>query len=953
MQNFLLTFFLLSVFTVTNGQTSDTNTVNSDASSLINKALTLDSLIRNNPAMQTSSFNPQDSTSLPIGIVKKIGETIYIICIDSAYFTPQGAFFSVYMALDFPDSPQKIAFAAKNIQFNPKGVSANNGRLNLISQVNIPLGPKFNLLFKNNGQNYIEWDCNGYKQASLSVDFIFDSKYFINANDTTQPITAGIDVVVKDLKDITFTLSDMDPFMIRGMDDVTFHLENISIDRSESSNPPGINLPPSSTQTLVGGIESWKGFYAQSVRVTLPEKLSREGQATEIFANNFIIDDAGLSGTIGATNIFSINNGGDASGWPFSLDNLSLTFEANHLIAGSLAGVIGVPPLDDRSFGFEASIQESSSKSGFDYNFIISPEEDVSISAFSSTITLSSASSIEVSVVSGKFVPKATLHGSWKLNAAKGVVDGIAFQNLVITNKAPFFQSGSFSLVSDGPANIMNLPISIDNIGIEITPQHQLIFGASVGLKLGGEDEGSNSFSVNTSFQVYTKITSNPNTGKIAIKYDRFNIDDIGINLNTSVFKLKGVIAVKNDDPVFGDLFYGSISLKINSFMDTPIMVSIGFGKMSSYKYWFFDAAVPVNILVSPGFFLTSFYGGVQNRVRSVYDTNGLLDRVTGNISTNTNSIPFVPDDSKGLEIRAGVGIKYADEKILNGEVVLAIAFNPNGGFASINLNGRAFMLVSRAERDNEDATKVEGHVAVSYNNNDKVLDASFDATIVVPSILHGGLDVKLHFSHDDWYFWLNRPSNRAYISILNILNADTYFMIGTEIEPIPSPPSYVTNIVGGGSIQDIDYSAVSTGGGFVTGMSFHIGYVGEFPKSADWRGYVDLGLGGGFDVMLMKLNSSAHCSSGRTKIGINNYYILGQVYVYMNGSLGARKYKHGKLKKTYSIGSLSVAALLQGKLPNPTFLYGSVGVQAKVLGIINFHFSVDAEIGTNCNLVY
>src|SRR5690554_508319 len=276
MQKFLITIALISIFSIVlHGQSSDTSAINPELSKLINKALSLDSVIRNNPSMQTTTFNPQDSTSLPIGIVKEIGETKYIICIDSAYFTPEGAFFSVYMALDFPDSEQKVAFAAKDLQFNPKGVvDSENAKLQLISPVNINLGPKFSVQFKNDGKNYIEWDCNGYKQTSLSLDFIFNSESFINANNANQPITAGIEMVIQNLKDLTFTLSDMDPFRIKGMDEITFYLENISIDRSESTNPPGINLPSYTSQTLVGGIETWKGFYAQSARIKLPEKLS-------------------------------------------------------------------------------------------------------------------------------------------------------------------------------------------------------------------------------------------------------------------------------------------------------------------------------------------------------------------------------------------------------------------------------------------------------------------------------------------------------------------------------------------------------------------------------------------------------------------------------------------------------------------------------------------------------
>jgi hypothetical protein len=76
-------------------------------------------------------------------------------------------------------------------------------------------------------------------------------------------------------------------------------------------------------------------------------------------------------------------------------------------------------------------------------------------------------------------------------------------------------------------------------------------------------------------------------------------------------------------------------------------------------------------------------------------------------------------------------------------------------------------------------------------------------------------------------------------------------------------------------------------------------------------------------------------------------------LYAYLYGSLGARRYNNnGTLNNEYTLGSLQLAALLQGKLPKPSYVYGSVGLQASVLGIINFEFNADVELGTNCQLV-
>ena len=140
-------------------------------SALERKIFALHERIVNDPALQTDHFNSMDSTSLPIGIVKQIGSIVYAICIDSAVYTPEGAYFNVYMAMDFPGCERKIAFYAKNIHFNPEGVIVSQGsRLELASQQRVNLGPNAHLLFKNDGLNFIEWDCNGYKQAGQSLD---------------------------------------------------------------------------------------------------------------------------------------------------------------------------------------------------------------------------------------------------------------------------------------------------------------------------------------------------------------------------------------------------------------------------------------------------------------------------------------------------------------------------------------------------------------------------------------------------------------------------------------------------------------------------------------------------------------------------------------------------------------------------------------------------------------
>jgi len=943
----------------------DTTSVPQDSSAiqgLYNRILSLDQEIRNNPLMQTLNFNPLDTASLPVGIVKEIGNVIYVICIDSAKFTPQGAFFNVYMALDFPDSPKKVAFAAKNIQFNPQGVIVSNGaRLQLVSQQVLNLGPKVQMIFKNNGKNFIEWDCNGYKQAGLSLDFVFRKSIFEHAINPELDVKASMEITVEDLNDITFQLSEITPFKIRGADDFVFHLQNIVIDRSEFTTPSGVNLNPESLALYNNNIDSWKGFYAESAIVTLPEKLSRKSQGntqkTTVYAQNLIIDDSGLSGSFGANNLFSTSEGDMNGKWGFSVASINVDIANNHLIGGGLSGVIGIPILDNNSFPYTASVTQNLTTEKLDYNFIVSPSNQIQLNAFQSTLTLQPSSHLSVQSINGKFVPSIVMNGSWTIAFGKANVNGISFQNLSLTTVEPYFNSGTFSLVGTGASgsnDLVGLPISLDSIGMNFTSQNNLSFAVGTSLSLGGDNVN---FGVSTTFRINTQFGLN-SSGRETIEFNNFGVDDIGINLSTNAFELNGVISIKNDDPIFGDLFFGAISLKITNVLDNPIMVAAGFGKNNGNKYWFTDASIPITIPLVAGLKITSLYGGVQKGVSSTLTDDQMLDRVMGQIINVPNSgslIPFVPDPTKGLVFRAGVGLVYTSEDILNGEVLFSVAFNPNGGLASIDFIGRAFMMVSRADRNKTDVRKVWGSVSMNYDNNNKIFDTQLAASILVPNFLTGGLSIKFHIDQNDWYFWLNRPSNRAYLSLKDVATINTYFMMGTQIDPIPPPPAYVTNLVGGGTINNIDLAEVGNGNGFATGVSFNVGLNKEFPKTSKWRGYVAVNIGGGFDLMMINV-ANARCSgSPNDPVGVNGYYLMGQVYAYLNGSLGARKYKNngdGPLKQEYQLGSLQVAALLQGKLPKPTFVYGAIGVQVSIFEVINFGFTAEVEFGDDCQLV-
>lgn len=956
-----ITFISFSNFELLS-QNSITNSDSLFLKESIKRGLTLDSIVRNNPSKQTSSFNASDTASLPIGICKKIGEIIYIICIDSARFTPQGATFDVYMAVDWPGAYGKLAFAAKGVSFNPKGVTpgadGNPITLKLLGDQKLNLGPKNSIVFHGDGSNYIQWGCNGYERMNINADILFSQSLIHKPNGGQ--VKANLQINVEDLSKIMFQTT-VDPFVINGLDDYEFRINQLVIDRNDSINPSGINLPMA-TQSTYPTIGNWMGFYAHNITVKLPEKLSRKnGSETSIGVNDLVIDENGVSGDFFASGILSPDEG-DMDNWSFSLDTILLGIEYNHLVDGRLTGNIKIEPLNNTAVAYRAAIiRDTNNNITYDFIAKTTATQQYYLNAFDSYLTLQPNCQIHVQVSNNKFKPDITLNGFLTYDKAKAKLDKLAFQNLKIGTTAPYIYSGTFSLTSTpGGANTTaRLPISLTSLALGIN-QGNIVLSVGIALNLGGENSSSGSFAAATTVSIYTKRQVDSYSGREKLVYDKFKINDISLSVNTSIIELYGILSIRDDDPTYGDMFYGSLSFKINTIMNDFAGASVGFGKLNGHRYWYVDASVPVSIPIGQFALITNLFGGVQYGVESTLTPQQKLDKAfsgavnPAGIVANNSSIPFVPNASMGLGFSAGAAfVAIPGESVLNGEAIFSIQFNSNGGLSNINFLGKVTMLIMRSERSSGNVAKVEGIISVNYDNVNKIFHATVDANAVVPSVLTGNCNLAIHIDPNNWYFWLNRPSNRASVNVFNLFTAQTYFMVGTQIDPIPAPPSYVTNLISPSPVIAIDYSQISTGQGFATGFMIGASFGGEFPKTGNWRGYASAGIGGGFDITMFKLSPTAHCSGVSGKLGFNQWYIVGQVYAWLNGSMGARHYKDdGTLKKEYSIASINAAALLQGRLPKPTFVYGAIAFEVRLLGIISFDFNADIEVGNGCTIV-
>jgi hypothetical protein len=207
-----------------------------------------------------------------------------------------------------------------------------------------------------------------------------------------------------------------------------------------------------------------------------------------------------------------------------------------------------------------------------------------------------------------------------------------------------------------------------------------------------------------------------------------------------------------------------------------------------------------------------------------------------------------------------------------------------------------------------------------------------------------------------EWFFAVGRPNHddRVIFSSsmdLVVCSASTewtlYVMTGNYFPggfQLPEVPEDVQSALGS---KYATYQAkrslptLPAAGGFAFGGSFHA------EINFDMFLYVKASATLGFDLALLATNG-AGCP-GYSEIGKNGFYAMGQAYAMMKGEVGL-SLNLGFWKGHLSLASASVAALLQGGGPKPTWAYGLLAFKASCLGgLIKINTSVDFSLGHVC----
>jgi len=904
------------------------------------------------------NLNPDSLATLPFGIIKEIGTTRYVIAIDSAVFLPGIAMYSAYMAIEFPGSTERLAFAGKNLAFNPKGViPGNNTRLMLVSDQKINISPKVKLVLKGDGTNYIEWDCNGFKAIRLKGSFEFTNAMLVPDPAFTKDSTvkATFDIYTSDVHNF-ITQVNITPFSIKGLNDVFFSVTDATVDMSEVANAPGMIFPRGYQISSIGpNINMWTGFYLKQFKIKLPKEISKNNTSTEIFANNFFIDKSGVTGNFQATNLFSTAEG-TMSGWGFSIDQIGLNFVSNNLNGGNLSGKILLPLNNLTGVAYTAGVFQNPQTEQTDFSFSVSPVTNYTASVFSATMDIYPTSKITVQKINGTFKPSADLNGKITFSHSDMKSPALEMQHVVLITDAPFLKSGIFSFTNGSSSdsasgNLSGFNISFNSINVLVNSTSPGI-GFNAGINFTSKNELA--FGAAATFNILTTVTTNTIVNFAPIwKFDKVLVNDIALDIQTCAFKFDGLIKFRNNSPTYGKGFYGTLSLTVPGIIPNAETANVWFGSKNNFTYFYFDLAIPATIVLVPpgdspeGIAIYRFMGGLYYHMKpaSVNMASRLYTSAFGSAQN------YIPDSTISIGIKAGVTLgTYPNNNILNGDVALEINFTSSGGLGAIQFTGDAFMFVKIADRTPVPKTTIPVKVSLSiiYDNQNTIFHALLNADINLQAIKTHG-QIEFHTDPKIWYVCFGKPQNRISVDVLGIATLSAYIMLGNQIDPVPPPPNQVASIFGHGFADTRDNTKLSNGNGFVLGASFQAASSGSFGLS-DFSVYYNLGYLVGFDIMAFDYGNKAHCSGSSNAAGFNGWYAQGDVYAALWGSVGA-KGSYAGVDFDVQLVSISAAALLGGKFPNPSHVKGEVAVNYNFLKVFKGNFNFGFESGNDCNV--
>jgi hypothetical protein len=951
---------------------------------------------------RTALFNPalltaHDSTLMPLILGNRAADgRLYKVYLDDIVFYPEYATLDAYILLELPNNGQKIVFEAHDIEFGPTGPVLFPLKLQLGNDIDVRLSNAAKLIIKGSEDTFVSVDCQGFGGIGIEAEVEICRNYLIPVDPVSGEILPEPYRVHGYIQNFFPTWNDfyieisMDPFVVKGVDDIQWHINRVVVDFSDKVSPGSPAAPPPgyfSPFAGPGGFSPhWKGFYTGNFSATLPRQFS-DGDPVAVGVQDVVIDDMGFSGQVYLANVLPLNEG-NAGGWAFSIDTIDVTIIGNQLQDAGLSGLVHVPVISNANdcntgpatagdcLRYSAFIEP-----GNIYHFaVFMPAEEYCIDMWKGTsVKLYGNTSIQMKLENGEFDMLATLYGKVSVSSDTAGPVGfqigeIVFEKVQISNEEPYFSPGLWKFPQTLGVNLGGFGLALSNIKMDKTEEGDpsLCFYAELSIV-----NDAIPLTAGAGFKIVgQKVEWN---GRHRWKFKNVQINKIYLDGSFSgVDKITGVLEFFEQDAVYGTGFRGGVGVAFQGLNSVTALAH--FGKKDTYKYFFVDALVCATIPIVPGLDLTGFGGGVyyhMDRPQSSYS----LPVCTGppvipvQLGTSLSGINYVPDSTKLIGLKATIAVAVGKETALNANATFEILFketqNSLGfGVDRLDFYGNARLLAA-ADRQASPAAAAEGsppqngaalcaNLYWTMDFSNRTFSGEMETFLNTPgnfirgSGTNGRLSkTEIYFGPDKWYFRMGRtPMSERNGMVIQIpgsknptVDIGTYFQVGSGgIDPMPEIPEDIRNLFGEGAFPSVNNrnAFVHSGAGFILGaradfslLDMHVQVCNFNLLTAKLKAML------GYDISVLDWGESAVCAGTQEPVGINGWYAQGQIYAGLTGEL---------LVANAELATASLGAVLEARFPNPFWARGMLHAQVNTFwGKADLDFTF--ELGEKCEI--
>lgn len=908
---------------------------------------------------------------LPFGLHSIGAPDAVNVGVVSLTVTPAQATYNAVAVVQLADANNVLSLAATNVCFTDGSLMCGDALFVLAENFEVPI---IHLTFGrylsvSEPGTFVRYSGGELQQFHIHADYAFPTSV-ITKTDGAQAL-AVLDADAASWSDWTASVT-IDPFQLPVLPDMDFTLTGAALyDHSTLHNPAGMPA------TLGAGLEaknaeiaaaSWTGFFIPTVSVVLPGIVSSTANPDGkllIGASNLVLDQYGLSGTVGALNVVAIGDG-SVGGWYCSVDGIGINLLNSAFIGGGMHGQLILPFSDKNNaqsrIGYSCTLSSMANGGNLTYQFIAEQQNDVDFSAWWAHINLNNCS-IEVTNNTGDGHSRASAAVSGKLSLKheiQGYKLGLALmkvENLVLSTDEPYVHVDSFTASLSSPQHfVADFPITLSEVAPTVT-------GTNVGLQFTlGLKLSDVSNNILPSATATLAVTANVLGGERPV-WQRMDLDlqevCIDGDLAGVVHIQKGCVDFMKDDPKYGDGIRGHLKASFAGLESAVVDCHLMFGN-NGFNYWYFDAygTIPgAPPPIAPGIVLNGIGGGAYyNLVRTAQSHMNAEDYFANRDAYIMDA--YVPSAGTfGMKVM--VGISSRDGYLFNGIGELGADFS-SGTFS---LNGDALIQIFKLQGSDklgvDHNAPVQAHLGWHLGISDAVFSVNGQVIIDYAGLIKGGGAFALlaDAGNQNYFIKIGEPlplpgpngnGNRIHLRLtdpLGILNLKLkgYFMAGNHIDAsIPPPDPSIVHVGELKGYRSLSYDANS--GGAVFGASAGFDYDLRFAIF-----YFHAAGGIGFDLALL---NGVTCDKGQSAGGLNGWYASGQVYAGLEGAFGL--YVDVFFCHDCQVEALYLRAdvLMQGGFPNPAWINGIAHTHYRIFdGLIEGNASFNIALGDKCEV--